>query len=319
MSPGDVSPVEPPKWHKNTARALHIPPGPTLPHALAGSLLTPLRAGEHSLERTSCCLVTQVHPTLCDRMDCSTSDPPFLHHLPALVQTHVHWVGDAIQPSHPWSPPLLPLPSILPNIMLFSDELTLCIRWAKYWSFSISPSNEYSGLISFRIDWFDLLAVQGILKSLPPAPQFKNINYPPLSLLYSLIVTFVYAYGKNHSCDCVDSLHSRSPQGPPCRPSPSLSAPSIHCLPGHWAPRNPHRQQTLENAVGLGGRRLELCKESMLVKMVEQKDVFSSSPARTPKLQLAAEQPSMGGCWNPPKKKDTPYPRTNEKPQDGKS
>ena len=74
---------------------------------------------------------------------------------------------DAIQPSHPLSPLLL-LPSIFPSIRVFSFELAVCIRWPKYWSFSlsISPSNEYSGLISFRIDWFDLLAVQGTLKSL---------------------------------------------------------------------------------------------------------------------------------------------------------
>ena len=85
MNPGDVSPVEPPKWHKDTARALRIPPGPTLARTLAGSLLTPLRAGEHALERTSCCLVTQVCPTLCDPVDCSTSGPPFLHHLNLLI------------------------------------------------------------------------------------------------------------------------------------------------------------------------------------------------------------------------------------------
>ena len=83
--------------------------------------------------------------------------------------------------------PLLFPPSIFPSIRVFSNESVLHIRWPKYWtfSFSISPSNEYSGLISFRIDWFDLLAVQGILKSLPPAPQFKNINSSALSFLQS--------------------------------------------------------------------------------------------------------------------------------------
>ena len=92
---------------------------------------------------------------------------PVLHHLLELAQTHVHWVGDAIQPSHLLSPPS-PLPSICPSIRVFSNELALRIRWPKYqsFSFSISPSSEYSGLISFRIDWFDLLAVQGTLKSL---------------------------------------------------------------------------------------------------------------------------------------------------------
>ena len=86
------------------------------------------------------------------------------HHHPELAQTHVHQVGDAIQPSHP----LLLLPSIFPSLRVFPNESALSIRWPKYWSFSfsISPSNEHSGLISFRMDWFDLLAVQGTLKNL---------------------------------------------------------------------------------------------------------------------------------------------------------
>ena len=89
---------------------------------------------------------------------------PVHHQLPELAQTHVHPVHDAIQPSHLLSSPS----SIFPNIRVFSNESVLCIRWLKYWSFcfSISPSNEYSGLISFRIDWFDLLAAQGTLKGL---------------------------------------------------------------------------------------------------------------------------------------------------------
>ena len=84
-----------------------------------------------------------------------------------LVQTHVHWVGGVIQPSHPLLPLLL-LPSIFPSNRVFSNESALRIRWPKYWSFSFSssPSNEYSGFISFRIDWFDLLIVQGTLRSL---------------------------------------------------------------------------------------------------------------------------------------------------------
>ena len=92
---------------------------------------------------------------------------PVHHQPPELAQTHVHQVGDAIQPSH-LCHPLLLLPSDFPSIRVFSNESVLCIRCPKYWSFSfsISPFNEYSGLISFRIDWFDLLAVQGILKSL---------------------------------------------------------------------------------------------------------------------------------------------------------
>ena len=107
------------------------------------------------------------HVRLCDPMDCSM--PRFLvyHHLPELAQTHVHLVGDAIQPSHPLSSLLL-LSSIFPSIRVFSKESALCIKWPNYWSFSfiISPSNEYSGLISFRNDQFDLLVVQGTLRSL---------------------------------------------------------------------------------------------------------------------------------------------------------
>ena len=99
-------------------------------------------------------------------MDCSTPDFPILHQLLELVQTHVHRVGDAIHHLI-FCCPLLLLPSIFPSIRVFSNESALCIRWPKCWSFSfnISPSNEYSGLISFRMDWLDL-AVQGTLKSL---------------------------------------------------------------------------------------------------------------------------------------------------------
>ena len=106
-------------------------------------------------------------PNLCNPMDCSTPGFPVHHQLPELAQTHVHQVTDAIQPSHPLlspSPPTFDLSQhqSLPVSQFFH------IRWPKYWnfSFSISPSNEYSRLISFRIDWFDLLAVQGTLKNL---------------------------------------------------------------------------------------------------------------------------------------------------------
>ena len=107
--------------------------------------------------------VTQWCLTLCDPMNCSTPGFPVLHCLPEFAQTHVHWVSDAIQLSHPLSPPFLLLPSVFPRIRVISDELALHIRWPKYWrfSFSIDPSSEYSGFISFRVDWFDLLAVQG--------------------------------------------------------------------------------------------------------------------------------------------------------------
>ena len=114
-----------------------------------------------------CNSVAQSCPTLCNPMDCSMPGHPVHHQLLEFTQTHVHWVGDAIQPSHPLSSLLL-LPSIFPSIRVFPSESVLPIRWPKYWSFSfnISPSNEYPGLISFSVDWLDLLAVQGTLKSL---------------------------------------------------------------------------------------------------------------------------------------------------------
>ena len=111
--------------------------------------------------------VAQSCPTLCDPMNRSTSGLPVHHQLPEFTQTHVHQVSDAIQPSHPLSSPLL-LPPIPPSIRVFSNKSALRMRWPKYWSFSfgIIPSKEILGLISFRMDWLDLLAVQGTLKSL---------------------------------------------------------------------------------------------------------------------------------------------------------
>ena len=104
---------------------------------------------------------------LCDPVDCSTPGFPVLHYLLDLLKL---MSIESVMPSNLLIScrPLLLLPLIFPTIRVFSNESALCIRWSKYWSFSfsISPSNEYSGLISFRIDWFDLLAVQGTLKSL---------------------------------------------------------------------------------------------------------------------------------------------------------
>ena len=99
--------------------------------------------------------------------------------------------------------PLLILPSIFPSIRAFSNESTLHTSWPKYWSFSFSigPSSEYSGLISFRIDWFDLLAAQGALKSFLQKPQFKSINSLALRLLYGPPLTTIHDYWKNHSFD----------------------------------------------------------------------------------------------------------------------
>ena len=148
--------------------------------------------------------VAQSCPTLCDPMNRSTPGLPVHHQLPELTQTHVHRVSDAIQPSHPLSSLLL-LPPIPPSIRVFSNESTLLMRWPKYWSFSfsISPSNEHPGLISFRMDWLDLLdllAVQRTLKSFLTS-QFRSIHSLALSFLHSPTLTSIHDYWKNHSLD----------------------------------------------------------------------------------------------------------------------
>ena len=111
--------------------------------------------------------VAQLCPTLCDPMNCSTLGLPVHHHLPEFTQTHLH---RSVMPSSHLilCPPLFLLPPIPPSIRIFSKVSTLRMRWPNYWSlnFSISPSKEHPGLISFRMDWLDLLAVQGTLKSL---------------------------------------------------------------------------------------------------------------------------------------------------------
>ena len=111
--------------------------------------------------------VAQSCLTICDPMNRSTPGLPVHHQLLEFTQTHAHWVSDAIQPSHPLSSPSPPALN-LSQYQVFSNKLALRIRWQKYWNFSfnISPSNEHPGLISFRMDWLDLLAVQGTLKSL---------------------------------------------------------------------------------------------------------------------------------------------------------
>ena len=118
--------------------------------------------------RLCCCTVAESCLTFCDPMDCSTPAFPILHCLLEFAQTHVHWMASVMPSNHLiLCCPLLLLPSIFPSIRVYSNE-SAGQRWTKYWSFSfsISPSNEYSRLISFRIDWFDLLAVQGTLKGL---------------------------------------------------------------------------------------------------------------------------------------------------------
>ena len=122
---------------------------------------------------------------------------PVLHCLPEFAQTHVHWVE--IPSNHLiLCHTLFLLPSVFPSIRFFSSESTLCIRWPKYGDFnlSISPSNEYSGLISFRIDWFDLLAVLGTLKSLMQHHSLRSSILPTLTSLHD--------YWKSHSFDLPD-------------------------------------------------------------------------------------------------------------------
>ena len=125
-----------------------------------------------------CCSVSQSCLTVGDPMGCSTPGFPVLHCLPEFAQTHVHWVGDAIQPSHhPLLSPSSPAFNLF-QLRVFTSESVLPIRWPKYWrfSFSISPSNEYPGLISFSIDWLDLLAVQGTLKSPLDSKEIKSVT-----------------------------------------------------------------------------------------------------------------------------------------------
>ena len=113
----------------------------------------------------SCCSVTKLYLTLCNPMDCSTLGSPILHHLPEFAQIHVYWIGDAIQTSHSLSSPSPPALNLSQHQGVF-QWVGSSPQVPKYWSFSISTASKYSGLISFRIDWFDLLALQGTLKSL---------------------------------------------------------------------------------------------------------------------------------------------------------
>ena len=136
-------------------------------------------------------------------MDCTTPGFSVHHQLLKLAQTHVHWVGDAIQPSHPLSFPSHPA-FRLPSIRVFFSESILHIRWPKYWSFtiSISLSNEHSGLISHRLVWSPCSSRDSQESS--PTPQFKSINSLALSLLYGPTLTSIHDYWKNHSFDCTD-------------------------------------------------------------------------------------------------------------------
>ena len=148
-----------------------------------------------------CCSVSQSCPTLCNPMDCSTPSYSVLHYLLSLLKL---MSTESVMPSNHLilCHPLLLLPSILPSIKVFSNDLALCIRWPKYCSFSISlgPSNEYSGLISFKIDWFDLLAVQGTLKSLLQHHSSKA-SMLQHSAFFIVQLSHPHDYWKNHSFD----------------------------------------------------------------------------------------------------------------------
>ena len=139
-------------------------------------------------------------------MDCSMPGFPVLHHLLEAAQTHIQSIELMMPFNHlVLCHPLLLSPSIFPSIRVFFNELALHIRWTKYWSFSfnISPSNEYSGLISFRIDWFDLLglSLERDSQESSPTPLSKSINSLALSFLYGATVTSIHDYWKNHSFD----------------------------------------------------------------------------------------------------------------------
>ena len=167
---------------------------------LDSSVLSPDLWRGQSVSQFSCSVVSdslQPHESQHARF-------PVHHQLPEFTQTHVHQVGDAIQPSHPLSSLSPPAPNPSQHQGLFTES-TLRMRWPKYWSFSfsISTSNEHPGLISFRIDWLDLLVVQGTLKS-SPTPPFKSINSSALSFLHSPALASIHDYWKNHSLDLTD-------------------------------------------------------------------------------------------------------------------
>ena len=148
--------------------------------------------------------VTQSYLTLCNPMNHSTPGLPVYHQLLEFTQPHVHQVGDAIQPSHPLSSPSPPAPNPSQHQSLF-QWVNFSMRLPKYWSFSFSiiPSKEHPGLISFRIDWLDLLAVQGTLKSLLQHHSSKTsiLWHSQSFFLHSPTLTYIHGHWKNHSLD----------------------------------------------------------------------------------------------------------------------
>ena len=171
------------------------------PHSLfKHHTLSPMPISVPPFSPISYCSVAQLHPNLCNLLDCSVPGLPVPHLLLELTQVHVHWIRDDIQPSHPWWPLLL-LPSVFPSIRNYSNELSVHFRWPKYWSFSFSSSSsrEYSGFVSLKIDWFDL-ALTLSLKTTEPHQHLQSIylllysnsscpHFPPYStsILWSLV------------------------------------------------------------------------------------------------------------------------------------
>ena len=146
--------------------------------------------------------VAQSCPTLCNSMNHSMPGLPIHHQLPEYTQTHVHWIGEAINHLI-LCPPLLLLTSIFPSIRVFSNESALQIRWPKGWNFSfnISPSNEHPGLISFRMDWLELLAVQGTVRSLLQHHSSKASILQWSAFCRVQLSTSIHDHRKNHSLD----------------------------------------------------------------------------------------------------------------------
>ena len=178
---------------------LPFPPPGDLPHpgiepvspALIGRFFTTEPPFQFSSVAQSC-------PTLCDPMECSTPGLPVHYQLLKLMSIESVMPSNHLILCHP----LFLWPSIFPSIRVFSNESVLHITWTKSWSFSfsISPSNEYSGLIFFKMDWLDLLAVQGTIKVFSK-PQFKSMTSSVLNFLYSPTLTSKHDYWKNHSFD----------------------------------------------------------------------------------------------------------------------
>ena len=193
--------------------------------------------------------VAQSYLTLCDRMDCNMPWFPVHYQLPELAQTHVHWVSDAIQPSHPLSSPSPLALNLSQHQGLFPNESVLRIRWPKYWSFSfsISPSNEYSGLISFMFVGLLLnmmLSKGGESVCVQREVRFNEDTYVPLSvaLKYQLRVQKWSISRHINKQRCHKSSEDSSPPGQPGRRTiPAIQQPSGSSHSLQWALKKNHR------------------------------------------------------------------------------